>query len=87
MTTTSRVQADLLQELREAAPIAVVPETAARRPQPARPAVAEQPSGTTLELRVTPHQWSPLRIRGVSGGAGLSAQLGPVRLSLRMPGR
>lgn len=84
MTPPSRVRADLLRELREAAPMAVAPEPAGRRP-PEAPA-AEQP-GTAFELRLTTQRWSSLRIGGVPGGPGVSAALGPVRLSLRMPGR
>lgn len=85
MTPPSRVRADLLRELREAAPMAVAPEPAVRRTQPAEPA-ADQP-GTGFELRVTTQRWSPLRISGMPGGPGVRAALGPVRLSLRMPGR
>ncbi len=67
--------------------MAATPATAAPRPQrdPAPPADAKP--GTTLELRLTPQRWSPLRIGGLRGGSGVSAALGPVRLSLRMPGR
>jgi hypothetical protein len=85
MTPPSRVRAELLKELREAAPMAVAPEPAGRRPQPAAPA-GEQP-GSAFELRVTTQPWSPLRISGLPGGPGVSAALGPLRLSLRMPGR
>ncbi len=85
MTPPSRVRADLLRELQEAAPMAATPEPAGRRPEPAAPA-SKQP-GTAFELRVTTQRWSPLRIRGLPGEPGVSAALGPVRLSLRMPGR
>ena len=85
MTPPSRQQTDLLRELREVAPMAIAPEPADPRPEP--PAPASQQPGTAFELRVTPQRWSPLRISGVPGGPGVSAALGPVRLSLRMPGR
>ena len=90
MTPSSRVQADLLRELKEAAPMAAAPAPATpapagRRPQATAPA-GERPD-SAFELRVTTQRWSPLRIRGLRGEPGVSAALGPVRLSVRMPSR
>lgn len=85
MTPSSRVQADLLRELKEAAPMAAAPQPSAPRPRPAA-AKSEQP-GSAFELRVTTSRWSPPRISGAPDGSGVRAALGPVRLSLRMPAR
>ena len=85
MTPSSRVQSELLRELKEAAPMAAVAQSSRPEPRPA-PATSEQ-RDSAFELHVTPQRWSQLRISGVPGGQGLSAALGPLRLSLRVPGR
>jgi endonuclease YncB( thermonuclease family) len=82
------IQEDLLDELRRAAPIPPAPRPAPRTAQPEarpRPTAAD---GTTVELHVAPQRWSPPRVSGHPGRAGLIASIGPVRLSLRLsPGR
>ncbi|SNS15435.1 hypothetical protein SAMN06893096_102260 [Geodermatophilus pulveris] len=83
-TRSSALRDDLLDDLRQAAPVPAA--------HPVRPAAAppEERRGTawvrtamprpTLELRVTLWQWSAPDVRRLRGGVVLSA--GPVRLSL-----
>ncbi|MGY1679908.1 hypothetical protein [Geodermatophilus sp. SYSU D01176] len=76
------LQDDLLDDLRQAAPMPV--------PHPAHPAAPEGRRGTawvqaptptpTLELRVTLWRWSTPGVRRLRGGVVLTA--GPVRISL-----
>ncbi len=76
------LQDDLLDDLRQAAPMPV--------PHPVHPAAPEVRRGTawvqtptprpTLEVRVTLGRWSTPGVRRLRGGVVLSA--GPVRISL-----
>ena len=78
------LQDDLLDDLRQAAPMPVPhPVQRAAPPPEARRGTAwvQTPtSGPTLELRVTLWQWSAPGVRRLRDGVALSA--GPVRISL-----
>ncbi len=78
------LQDDLLDDLRQAAPMPVPhPVHRAAPPPEARRGTAwvQTPTPTpTLELRVTLWQWSAPGVRPLRGGVVLSA--GPVRISL-----
>jgi hypothetical protein len=74
---------DLLQDLRQAAPMPIVPtkqgrsmEERAAPPEPANPTVP------TLELRLTLQHWSRPRVLAVTGDQGLALSIGPIRLSV-----
>jgi hypothetical protein len=85
---TRRLGDDLLDDLRQAAPMPVarpargVPVQVAPAPrnleQP-RPAPAEAP---TVELAVTPRLWWGLRMKTLGEGPGVVIGAGPVRISL-----
>ena len=78
------LQDDLLDDLRQAAPMPVPhpPRRAAPPPEERRGTAWAQTSTPTptLELRVTLWQWSAPGVRRLRGGVVLSA--GPVRISL-----
>ena len=78
---------DLLDDLRQAAPMPTAPATphvslpVAPVRQPAdRPAAARLETAS-FELRVTPRLWTGLRVQ-FRGGGGLVLDAGPVQLSL-----
>ena len=80
------LQDELLDDLRQAAPMPG-PQPAQRRsakPKPRDPA-EQTPSGVELSLR--PQRWSGLRMRPLPNRTGLVVSAGPVRLSLTLPGR
>jgi len=72
------LQDDLLDDLREAAPMAV--------PR-AGTAPAARPQELTVEVRVTPRSWSAPTLRTPADGTGLVMTAGPVRLRFRGFGR
>jgi hypothetical protein len=78
------LQADLLADLRQAAPVPIAPPTVdhsasvpAERPDPR---VTETP---TVDVRVTPRHWAAPSIRARGTGTGLVLTAGPVRVSIR----
>ena len=87
-TTPSRrprtLQDDLLDDLHQAAPLRVA------RPSPDHPATtpagrleSTDPEALTVELRLTPRNWSTPSVRRPTGGAGLVVKAGPLRLHVQ----
>ncbi len=78
------LQDDLLDDLRQAAPMPVPRPVHRAAPPPEERRgtawVQTQAPTPTLELRVTPWHWSTPGVRRLRGGVVLSA--GPVRISL-----
>ena len=91
-TTPSRrprtLQDDLLADLRQAAPMPVAPLEANRSapvpPERLDPTLQETP---TIDVRVTPRQWSTPSMRAGSTGTGLVFTVGPLRVSFTGFGR
>ena len=85
---TRKLQDDLLDDLRRAAPMPVARPTMTH---PA-PGPAERPDSTdvdalTLEVRVTPRRWSAPGMRTSASGMGFVVIAGPVQLSFSRFGR
>jgi hypothetical protein len=81
------MQDELLQDLRQATPMPVVPtaaEQAPRRP-PERPGPRARQT-PSLYLYVTLQRWSWPCVRLLPGGSGLSVGIGPVRVSCALDG-
>jgi hypothetical protein len=81
------MQDELLDDLRQATPMPIVPTTveqAPRRP-PERPEPRERQT-PSLYMQVTLQRWSWLRVRLLPGPSGLSVSLGPVRVSWALGG-
>ncbi len=91
-TTPSRrprtLQDDLLADLRQAAPMPVAPlEANLSAPVPPErldPTLQETP---TIDVRVTPRQWSTPSMRAGGTGTGLVYTVGPLRVSFTGFGR
>lgn len=79
------LQDDLLDELRQAAPMPVARPVHLAAPPPEKLLDTNTAETPTLELRVTPRRWSAPSVRRLRGGIALS--VGPVRLSLTGLGR
>ncbi len=93
MTTTERtappspqprtLQADLLADLREAAPTPIArPEVDDSASVAAKPSDATVPETPTLDVRVTPRRWSAPSLRRGGTGTALVLTAGPVRVSI-----
>jgi hypothetical protein len=82
------LQDDLLDDLRQAAPLPVA-RTSTDRPvtTPAGRPEATDPEALTVELRLTPRTWFTPSVRRPTGGAGLVVKAGPLRLHVRSLGR
>jgi hypothetical protein len=84
----STLRDDLLDDLRQAAPMSAVPPTADQSvPVPAGRPDAADPETPTLELRVTPRRWSAPSVQLPGAGVGLVVTAGPLRISLTGVGR
>ena len=82
------LQDDLLADLRQAAPMPVAPVEANHSgpvpPERADPTLPETP---TIDVRVTPRQWSTPSMRAGGTGTGLVFTVGPLRVSFTGFGR
>ena len=78
------LQDDLLQDLRQTAPMPD-PRPGAHRPTPS-PAEGREKS-PTVEIRLTRTRWLPPSMRRPSGGPGLVLSAGPISVSLGLSGR
>ncbi|TFV86978.1 hypothetical protein [Blastococcus sp. CT_GayMR16] len=85
---TRTLRDDLLDDLRQAAPMPVArPARGVPVPIAAVPGTAESPlpapaEAPTLELAVTPRLWWGLRMKTLGEGPGVVIGAGPVRISL-----
>ena len=75
------MQHDLLDDLRQATPVPIVPTAAERAPRPPERPEAEERPAPSLHLHVTLQPWSWPRVGLLPGGSGLSVGIGPVRMS------
>ena len=77
------LQDDLLADLRQAAPMPVAPleanHSAPVPPKRLDPTLQETP---TIDMRVTPRQWSTPSMRSGGTGTGLVFTVGPLRVSI-----
>ena len=76
----SSMREDLLQDLRQAAPMPIDPTTQGRSPEERAPEPAD-PAVPTVELRLTLQRWSLPRVLVVTHDQGLVLGVGPVRLT------
>ena len=75
------LQDDLLADLRQAAPMPVVPlEADHSAPVPRLDATLQETP--TIDMRVTPRQWSTPSMRSGGTGTGLVFTVGPLRVSI-----
>lgn len=84
-----KLQDDLLDDLRGAAPVPVLPPAAAHPapvPVPTERPDDRDPAAVTVEVRVTPRRWSAPRIRTSARGIGVVVVAGPVRFSSSVGG-
>jgi hypothetical protein len=86
---TRTLQDDLLDDLRQAAPLPVARPSSSGHPVPshAEERGSTAPETLTVELRLTPRCWSALSVRTHPVGAGLVVTAGPLQLHLRGLGR
>lgn len=85
---TRTLQDDLLDDLRQAAPLPVArPSPDHPVPKPADRPEATDPEALTVELRLTPRRWSAPSVRTRPAGAGLVVTAGPLHLHFRGLGR
>jgi hypothetical protein len=85
---TRTLQDDLLDDLRQAAPLPVArPSSDHPVPTPAERLGSTDPEALTVELRLTPRCWSALSVRTPPIGAGLVVTAGPLQLHFRGLGR
>lgn len=87
------LQDDLLDDLRQAAPMPVprpspdlVPDPDQPVSLPAGPEESREPEALTVEVRVTPRRWTAPRLRTPARGAGLVVTAGPVHLQVQVVG-
>ena len=84
-TANSRtLQADLLQDLRQTAPMPD-PRPVAQRPRARRPPIEPTTTSPAVELRVTRNPWRSPSMRLASKGLVVSA--GPISVSVGLSGR
>jgi hypothetical protein len=86
---TRTLQDDLLDDLRQAAPLPVARPSSSGHPGPAHGEElgSTAPDALTVELRLTPRCWSAPSVRTHPVGAGLVVTAGPLQLHLRGLGR
>jgi hypothetical protein len=85
---TRTLQDDLLDDLRQAAPLPIArPSSDHPVPTPSGRPESRDPEALTVELRLTPSSWSPLSVRTPPNGAGLVVRAGPLHLRFRGRGR
>ncbi len=80
------LQDDLLQDLRQTAPMPD-PRPGAHRPRPKQPSAAGGEKSPGVELRVTRTRWLAPSMRLASGGQGVVLSAGPISVSLGLSGR
>jgi hypothetical protein len=83
------MQDELLQDLRQATPMPVVPTAVGQtpwRPPECPDSRDRQTPSLHLHLHVTVQRWSWPRVGLLPGGSGLSVGIGPVRVSLARGG-
>ena len=77
------LQADLLADLREAAPMPIArPKADDSAPVAAERSDPTVPETPTVDVRVTPWRWSAPSIRRSGNGTGFVLTAGPVRVSI-----
>lgn len=82
------LQDDLLDDLRQAAPLPVArPSSDHPVPTPAGRPESTDLEALTVQLRLTPRNWSAPSVRTPTGGAGLVVKAGPLHLHVRGFGR
>jgi hypothetical protein len=82
---TARLQDDLLQDLREAAPAPAsssVPDAAGATPSPPQP-----PGAAAMEVRVTPRTWAGPTAALSPDGTAVVLGIGPVQIRFGRYGR
>jgi hypothetical protein len=80
---TRTLRDDLLDDLRQAAPMPVAqPAREVSVPVPVEQARARDTGAPTVDIAVTPRFWWGLRMKTLSEGPGVVIGAGPVRISL-----
>jgi hypothetical protein len=80
---TRTLQDDLLDDLRQAAPLPVARPSSDHPIPKAERVGSTDPEALTVELRLTPRCWSALSVRRHPIGAGLVVTAGPLHLRFR----
>ena len=78
---------DLLEDLRQTAPVSDSPSSGSRPRGTAAPAADARQSAPTVELRVTPTRWRSPSMRQAAGGQRMVLSAGPLSVSVDLPRR